>query len=623
MLSLSDLPVELLLDHICPLLPIQDLLSLSSTSHSFHNLIADETFWHRKLEEDFNFSGSETARTHGWQFLYQRLSNPRLFVWGENSSGRLGLGDAGRSLQPGAPYPVELRIPGARIVSLVAGGMSFHALDSNGNIHVWGTLDGNSGMLWSNGFSVAARRADRPMRLNLPAKFRSISCGRLHSAALDTTSHVWAFTSWGRPFRLVSPLLDKSSPEATPTQISSGWGFSSVLTESGDVFVYWPFSGRLQQVINEKNMELDEGGISESTRATPTKAEPTVIPCYPWDLQDVDPVRLPSIPTRLPRLQSTGLSDEELDAETKLVKIAGMDRMIIGLTNKGHVLRYGDLGGEDSYQRGHWEYLAEFSDVEKVRMHRLYSGPPAEDPSSERPRIEPPETMHITHITAQYKTFVAYSTGSRSVVLMGKFPSDGAAPSPSAPLQPTIIAGLQNRSVISVVLGDYHHGALTSTGKLLTWGAFSKGALGLGDPVKIAIGQPGGFATEQQRVRARRHMPHEHPPYVGTPTEVRFDHTEKKRRERYCFAAAAAGWHMGALVIDLERDEEEDNEDPSSEIPGAFPVEDVNVVPPPPPDALQAPGEYPMLPFGRGALRLGFAARGMFRGRGTGRGRGG
>ena len=53
------------------------------------------------------------------------------------------------------------------------------------------------------------------------------------------------------------------------------------------------------------------------------------------------------------------------------------------------------------------------------------------------------------------------------------------------------------------------------------------------------------------------------PPEVQVPTEVRFDWQEKEeqerkrngqgsKKERYCFAVTAGGWHMGALVIDLE-----------------------------------------------------------------------
>lgn len=117
--------------------------------------------------------------------------------------------------------------------------------------------------------------------------------------------------------------------------------------------------------------------------------------------------------------------------------------------------------------------------------------------------------------------------------------------------EPRVLPGLQNRNVISVVLGDYHFGALTSTGKLLTWGQYSCGALGLGDPTTIDPGQPGGYRTDQHRQLAlQRGGPF--PPTVTEPTEVRFDHGEKRRKKRFCFAATSAGWHMGALVIDLE-----------------------------------------------------------------------
>lgn len=116
---------------------------------------------------------------------------------------------------------------------------------------------------------------------------------------------------------------------------------------------------------------------------------------------------------------------------------------------------------------------------------------------------------------------------------------------------PKIIPALQHNSVISVVLGDYHNGAVTSTGKLLTWGAYSKGALGVGDPVEIPPGVPGGFATENDRLLAQDRR-RGTPPDVVTPTEVRFDHGLKKPRNRFCISAAAAGWHMGALVVDLE-----------------------------------------------------------------------
>ncbi|KZT10184.1 RCC1/BLIP-II [Laetiporus sulphureus 93-53] len=621
MVTLSDLPLELFLDNILPLLHIRDLLNFSCTSRHFYELASDETFWHGKIEQDFNFTGAETARNTGWKFLYKRFSRPRVYVWGERTHGRLGLTDGNipdtAIRRDGVPYPVQLRIPHVRIVNIVAGGMSFHALDSDGNMYVWGTLDGLGGALRSEGFSTSSKKADHPMRLSLPVKIRSISCGRLHCAALDASAGVWTFTSWGRPFRLGSPLLDKSTPESMPVQVESGWAFSTVLVESGDVFVWWPFSGRIHEAVAAKNEELD---VRPETRALPTDQHPDVIPCCTWELRDIDPVRLPAIPSGdLPCIEGTSLSEEQMSKETKLIKIAGMDNALVGLTNKGHVLRYDMLAGEDTYSRGHWQYLPEFSEVKKVRAH------PAFVEGDKKP--EPPETMLITHVSAQFHTFFAYSTGTRSVVLMGKPPEGHQfAPQPQAPtpaIHPIILPGLQNRGVISVVLGDYHYGALTSDGKLLTWGAFSKGALGLGDPTTIPLGQPGGFTNEAQQRQAatRLGMLRAPPPEVTLPTEVRFDHGENRRKERYCFAATAAGWHMGALVIDLEPDEEGPAEDSVQDMPGAYPA--VHVSPNPPSSiGLQPPGEYPMLPFGRGVrpFRLGFPARGMWRGEGRGRG---
>ena len=75
-------------------------------------------------------------------------------------------------------------------------------------------------------------------------------------------------------------------------------------------------------------------------------------------------------------------------------------------------------------------------------------------------------------------------------------------PTPQPPLKPTVIPSLKYRSVISVVLGDYHYGALAGAGKLLAWGQFAKGALGLGDPVDIEPGQLGGSSTREQRAEA-------------------------------------------------------------------------------------------------------------------------
>ncbi|KAJ8456692.1 hypothetical protein ONZ45_g18618 [Pleurotus djamor] len=289
-----------------------------------------------------------------------------------------------------------------------------------------------------------------------------------------------------------------------------------------------------------------------------------------------------------------------------------MENQIIGLTDQGHVVKFCALSNESAARHGHWDYLPKFSDVNLVRAHPVFKQP---GDQSEK-HLEPPSTVKITHISGHFRHFAAYSTGSSSLVLMGDL---STAPSDDA----TILPALQYKSIISVVVGDYHYGALTSTGKLYTWGAYSLGALGLGDPRTLPIGSPGGFASEDQLLVALDRHSGE-PPAVEVPTEVRFDHGSKRPQERFCFAVTASGWHMGALVIDLEPESQDDDDDTDAEViaspghqqtgpvrRGRFPVPL-----PRPPYHNSGPGQVPILPLGHdnSVFRVGYPGRGTLPG---------
>lgn len=144
-------------------------------------------------------------------------------------------------------------------------------------------------------------------------------------------------------------------------------------------------------------------------------------------------------------------------------------------------------------------------------------------------------------ISAHFDHFFAFSTGSSSIVLKG-----GTETTPES--KPEIIPELQHKDIISVEIGDYHSAALSADGKLYTWGKYSHGALGLGDPHKLPVGVPGGFKNHSDIGSSRSWL---EPPQVNTPAEVKFDHG-RKAKDRFCFSVTAAGWHTGALVIDLE-----------------------------------------------------------------------
>ncbi|KAH8832685.1 regulator of chromosome condensation 1/beta-lactamase-inhibitor protein II [Flagelloscypha sp. PMI_526] len=588
-----DIPVEVFTDHIFPSLPIRSLLRLASTCTLFAGLCEDETVWKRRIDQDYNFSGAGTARTSGWKFIYKGLFKPRVYVWGEKSQGRLGLEKFPKSsVQGGLPYPTQLKT-NAKIVAIVAGGMSFHALDTEGNIHVMGTLDGTGGALNMEGYDRAGKKAATPLRLKIPAPTRTISCGRLHSTSLDNRGDVWTFLNWGRPFRLVtvSEYLDQHNDSIS--QVESGWSFSVALTRRGEVIVWYPF-GSLAEKFREQMLSMSH----EEKKSLDVDG---VIQCHPWDFSERQFTILPELPS-LPSLPSSAEADS---GDVKLIKIAGLVDYVVGLTNKGHVLKFGPMQDEEAIRANRWEYLPKFSELEEVKAHPTFS------PGDVPPAAEAPDTLTITHISGTFNNFTAYSS---EVVLIGDVNT-------TSETMPRILPDLQRKGVISIVMGDYHNAALTSDGKLFTWGGYSKGALGLGDPTTIDAGKPGGFATEQHRLRALQRPSWEDIPAVETPTEVRFDHNRKTRKDRFCFSVTASGWHTGALVIDLEPDaQDEANSDAEDEATDGNPSSETPSSGLPP---FGGPGTSPPILPGHmrgglgGIFRIGHAGRGIGLGRGN------
>lgn len=580
----TDLPIEILQDNLFPHLPARALLNLTCTSKFFAVLCSDDAVWRRKLASDFNYSGAGTARTSGWKVIYRGMHKPKVYVWGDTANGRLGALDLPKSSVYGVPFPFQLRFPKTRtrVVSLSAGGMSFYALDSEGSIHVWGTLDGSTPVLNSDGFSEAGKKAETPHKLLLPSPIRTVSCGRLHASALDQNNKVWNFVNWGRPFRLDAPVLqDVQDPLV---QVESGWGFSSALTESGQIYVWWPFVAPLAQIIEDRMQEMN---ADPNNKALPT--EDHEIQCSNFIVDSSTLSRLPGLPT-LPVLTMTG-EDIDRGIPPKIIQIAGLEHYLVAITDQGHVLKFGNLDSPPQVTTGHgtweWTYLPNFCDLNFIRRQELFSDQTVGAP------LAAPDVMKITHVTGNFRHFVVYSTGSSSLVLIGEN-------SATAESKPDIKRELQHRSVISVAIGDWHNAALTADGKVFTWGEFSSGALGLGDPAKLPPGTPGAYPAADNGHYRRR------PPPVDTPTQVKFDYGTREPRDRFAFAITAAGWHTGALVMDLNPDGEEEDvyemDTPDRPLNASDLPQHPHINP-------------PILPF-----RVGGAHLSIFRGLGRGRG---
>jgi len=232
------------------------------------------------------------------------------------------------------------------------------------------------------------------------------SCNSGSVMILDANSTAWNFQSWGRPYRLVSPFLDCSSPETTPIQIACGAFCSAILTRSGDVYVWSEFMDRYDEAM-AKLVNV------ESTRATVPNGG-TVIPCRAKETK-MDPIRLP-IPSDLPDLPMTGLPEEECRKETKLIKIVACLGSLIGLTNKGHVLKMDGLEEEDATWA--WDYVSEsarmiwhpflnrdmqlpnYSEIDKVKKHPAFHTTTGSNGEKRSPQVKlSSDTMLITHVS--------------------------------------------------------------------------------------------------------------------------------------------------------------------------------------------------------------------------------
>ena len=277
--------------------------------------------------------------------------------------------------------------------------------------------------------------------MHIFSPFLDFSCSALHTMILDANSTVWNFISWGRPFRLVSPLLDCSSPETTPIQIECRLPLSAVLSGSGDVYAWWPYGDAFKSRYQRAMAELDK---DESTKAIVPDGG-TVIPCYTWEI-NMDPVKLPALPN-LRDLPATGLPGDECRKETKLIKIAGFQNSLVGLTNKGHVLKMDKLYTEDSARIWHYvsksvrmiwhpslnsdTQLPNYSEIAKVKKHPTFHATVGNDGQERPSQVELlSDTMLITHVS-----YIAVMSPGFHVENISTFSFRGTA-NASSPIHP-------------------------------------------------------------------------------------------------------------------------------------------------------------------------------------------
>ncbi|GAA5830696.1 hypothetical protein JCM11251_001047 [Rhodosporidiobolus azoricus] len=585
---LSRLPVDVLTDLILPVISPTSLVNLAQTCCRWHSFLTQEggpceIVWKHRTAVDFHFPVNASGRRTGYYVLYGRLAKSSAYVWGQNENGRLALPAASfrlpasvrpRLINGGISIPTRLELPSPP-VALVAGGWSFHALTVTGKIVSWGTLDAENAASDTAPLHYPGRIL-RPTVLPQSEDIGEtvqLEAGRRHIVALAQDGKVWEMHSFGRAVEVQDEAQrwgtageGGSSSFRRVKGVQAGWDYSAVLTHAGDVYVWWQQGAGL---LDRKAAEAGEQDLASfSTQGV----------AFPLQ---VDTLRLPSLP------RSTAYQDDKIDL------IACGDNFLIALTSASQ-LYYLDLspvpdqgqpfahqGARDdpddspvrsrasrarleaefvSGRRG-WKRMSRFCDMDQVEQL---------DEFRERGLAT---RTRITHISAQFRSFTAYSVPETSdpagsIVLLG----NSEWTETTAPL---VIPELQGLGVITISHGDYHNIALTSNGRLFSWGSYSAGALGLGHPqlsnTPLSAPHPplpaiDNSPPQQQRPAVfpgfipPRPIPRLPPPpeRVEKPTRVRFqgESTDISDSEegtvKFVYGVAAAGWHSGCLAVDLD-----------------------------------------------------------------------
>ncbi|MQY10208.1 hypothetical protein SRB5_03150 [Streptomyces sp. RB5] len=164
-------------------------------------------------------------------------SDGRLFAWGSNWAGQLGVGDTNDRLTP-----VELTLPGDVTVTTIAAGAEHSlAVASDGRLFAWGSN-------WTGQLGVGDETSrDTPVEVPLPGDVTvaGIAAGDRHSLAVasDGRLFAWGSNAFGqlgvgdRDYR-ITPVEVTLPGNVTVTDIAAGLGHSLAIASDGRLFAW-------------------------------------------------------------------------------------------------------------------------------------------------------------------------------------------------------------------------------------------------------------------------------------------------------------------------------------------------------------------------------------------------
>ncbi|WVW82946.1 hypothetical protein I302_104961 [Kwoniella bestiolae CBS 10118] len=565
--TLTDIPNEVVLDHLLHALQLRDIASLSAVNRQFNLLTSDPAFWRSKTLSDFTFpttSHPTTSSKGWWKHVYLGLLKPKAYVWGSSDNNRLGGAELATTrnhrryidipseiswntsegkvknwnenlkdslitalsskVQPeeGDVVEREGEEGGGRrrsgVVELQAGGWSFTARQSDGSVWVWGQLDGTRPGYRLQSWEDKHCPCPTPTKIPLPCKVESISAGRRHLLVLDSDNLIWELRSWGKAYYHTAPELTAPTGHGTTrlpphvVQLSTGWQHSAALTSKGDIHVWYPFSNLYENSLSSELSNVETGDEDRGLKYG--KVGDNVL------------VTLPSLPSRPGSQASASKTDNEFKIQrrkelqdqwsdyesSRAPRQLEAEQIVVKIASGEDFVVALKQNGEvwlirvKEGGRLVWQYMEFFS-----------------SPS-------------VTHLTAQFRSFTTYATptsnSDNSAVYHARIPeySDQLGEKTIPDLE--LLESLRNKGIIQVAIGDYHYAALNDKGEMFTWGQGDSGQLGRGQ-------------NKSGKVPTRVIFPEDELDFTSDDTSG----SEKKGEGAFVFSITAGGWHTGALLL--------------------------------------------------------------------------
>lgn len=251
------------------------VLATDGTLHSWGRNYDNTLQTEPTLVDVGGFTGSFVAVSTGNNHALAIDSNGKVYAWGSNDMGQLGQGD---TVDLSVPTEVKTEVDGVitslsgkRVVAVAAGDDFSLALDSDGNLHSWGT--NGDYQLGIGDQAISQRKVATAVAAPQGVTFSAVAAGRYHAAAISTDGNIytWGYYGYMGVDAGDSEVFDRPTrveyfDGINITKIATSYDHTMVLSDEGEIYVFGDNNSNLSW---EEDAKLGRGIRVDSDRPGP------------------------------------------------------------------------------------------------------------------------------------------------------------------------------------------------------------------------------------------------------------------------------------------------------------------------------------------------------------------